>query len=141
MRKLFLLTCALFLFVGAQAQLSGLKTSFNQDKLVGHWEFKSETDLLKATKGGDLAHVVTSPLMASYEEVDGYSTVKLAGGVVAKGGGGLSVAHGVTPGTKYCLMFDIFLPAAKRENTGNLSSLYWNTVYTDRKSTRLNSSY
>lgn len=144
MKKLFFLLCATFLFIGANAQLLDLSTVFNQEKLVGHWEFKDGTDPYKATIGKDLTAL--NPTLTRGEVIDGINTLRLDGTPSKDAqykGGGLSVAiddlfgEGTGDINKFCIMYDLKVDADRgklADNTTdgiNLSSLYFNETRSD----------
>ncbi|WP_163632251.1 hypothetical protein, partial [Paludibacter sp. 221] len=136
MKKFLFFVCISLLSFSAFAQLTNLPNKFNEAKLVGHWEFKSEAELFKATVGEDLISLMDETLIY-HQEVDGVSTARLdLGGAVTSG---MTVAHGIaanggsdTKVNNFAMMFDIKIDANKGgSGNENLSALYWNNAKDD----------
>ncbi|MCC8147021.1 MAG: cadherin-like beta sandwich domain-containing protein [Bacteroidales bacterium] len=121
MKKLFFLLCTVFLFSGTYAQLTDLTTVFNENKLVGHWEFKNALNPGQATKGEPI--VLNGG--AAYQVVDGVGSVRIEKDPANGYTNYLSINHNLTSDDastfkrNYCLLMD-----AKLDLDQNYTALY-----------------
>lgn len=137
MKKLFFLVCAALLFSGAYAQLTNLPVNFNEEKLAGHWEFKTQATVFDATVGPDLNP--TNLVPEDWQEVDGIPTLRInkPESNANSDSRGLVITHGMeangestTHVRKYAMMFDIKLDEGP-DGGQNLISLFRPTATGD----------
>ncbi|MDH8701037.1 hypothetical protein M2138_000375 [Dysgonomonadaceae bacterium PH5-43] len=125
----FMISCALIVS-SASAQLTSLPFTVNDNKLVGLWEFKTQADAFKATKGEDLTPTLITA--EDWVEVDGIPTIRInkPESNAAADQRGLAVEHGIaanggseTHVNNYSIVFDVKVDATSGGGQ-NLISLF-----------------